>query len=177
VVSDKLKHVAGEIGVARALMELGRADEASDRLVAARWRHPLAAELVMAQAHLALRRGNIVDEMRYWELLRERFPLDPRGYREGAQRLRAAGREDDAEAVLRTAIQRYPQETWPTIDYAAIAHNRKDWPAAITRWQALRIAWPDHPDGYLRGAEALDALGRNKKATELRAEYSRRSAA
>jgi predicted Zn-dependent protease len=176
LVSAKFNHVAGDIGAARALQELGRVNEAAARLTTARWRHPLASELVMAQAHLALRNGDHTEEARCWEVMRERFPLNPHGYREGANRLCAMGQESGAEEVLRIAIGRFPQEAWPLIEYAALAHDRKNWSEAIARWEALRTAWPSHPEGFVRGAEALDAFGRNKEAEELRAEFARPSA-
>jgi predicted Zn-dependent protease len=86
------------------------------------------------------------------------------------------GREDDADAVLRAAIERFPQESWPTLEYASSAHHRKNWPEAIARWEMLRTAWPDQALGYLRGAEALDALGQKEAGAQLRAEFARRSA-
>lgn len=176
-VSTEFKHASGDIGVALALQELGQSDEAEARLEAARTLHPVLIEIRIAQARLAEKRGDFDAEVRIWEVIRERFPLASVGYRNSIHRLRAIGREDDAEAVMRAAIERFPQDSWPAIEYALLAHHRRDWSEAVTRWEMLRSAWPDQALGYLRGADALDALGQKEAGAQLRAEYARRSAA
>jgi hypothetical protein len=81
---------------------------------------------------------------------------------------------DDAEAILLAAIDRFPAEVWPAVEYASLAHTRQDWVAATTRWVEVRAGWPDRQVGYSRGAEALAALGRKDEAMLLWAKDQRR---
>ena len=81
------------------------------------------------------------------------------------------GRPADAETILLAAIDRFPAEAWPRVEYAELANTQQDWTAAEARWAAVRAAWPGRQDGYLRAAEALAALGRQDEAAQLRAEH------
>jgi hypothetical protein len=111
-----------------------------------------------------------------WADSRRRFPLLPFGYQGGFRQLLEMDRLIDAEAVLLAAIDRFPEEAWPRVEHASLAHTRKDWAVASTRWAVVRASWPDRLDGYLRGAEALAALGRPEQAEKLRAEHRLRIA-
>ena len=79
IVSAQFNHVAGAVGAARALQEMGRLDEAEECLAAARLRHPTVHEIVIQQARLAQRRGNEAAERRLWETVLQLFPLVPQG--------------------------------------------------------------------------------------------------
>jgi tetratricopeptide (TPR) repeat protein len=174
MVRDKFNHLSSDIGIARALEQLGRVQEADTQLLAAQLRQPLSHEIAFALARLANLRGDNEETARRWADVRRRFPLSAAGYREGFRHLVGMGRDEDAEAVLLAAIDRFPAEEWPAIQYASLAHTRHDWEAAATRWAAVRTAWPDRQDGYLRGAEACAALGRQDEAAQLRAEHQSR---
>jgi tetratricopeptide (TPR) repeat protein len=176
VVIDRTRHVAGEIGIARAMEKLGRMDEAEERLRNAQFRFPLFDEVLIARLRLAHARGDkdAVAE-RCAETIR-RFPLLPLGYREGARYLVEMGSYDEAANILQAAIDRFPKEAWPAVECASLAHMRKDWAPAAALWAAVRAGWPDRQDGYFRGAEALAALGQPDEAAQLRAAYRARSA-
>jgi predicted Zn-dependent protease len=177
-VSEKFQHVQCDIGVARGLEELGRIEEAEQRLKEVRARAPLIEVIPITLARLANLRGDKEEAVLRWADTRQRFPLLASGYQGGFRQLLEIGRDAEAETLLLAAIGRFPAEAWPTVEYASLAHNRQDWAAAAAaaRWAAVRAGWPDRPDGCLRGAEALAGLGQHDEATELRAEHQRRSA-
>jgi hypothetical protein len=134
-------------------------------------RRRIVPEIVISLARLANLRGDKEEAVRCWADVRRRFPLLPLGYREGLRQLLDMGRPADAETILLAAIERFPTEVWPRVEYAELAVTQQDWTAAEARWAAVRAAWPGRQDGYLRAAEALTALGRQDEATQLRAEH------
>jgi predicted Zn-dependent protease len=175
-VCDKFAHFHGDMGVARALVKLGRIEEAEQRLKEAQSRHPIAHEIAVARARLAAQTGDKEEAVLRWADSRRRFPLLPFGYQGGFRQLLEMDRQMDAEAILLAAMDRFPEEAWPRVEHASLAHTRKDWAAASERWAVVRAGWPDRPDGYVRGAEALAALGRPEEAAQLGAEHRLRSA-
>ena len=112
-VYDRFKHGTADIGIAKALDQLGRTEEAEAHLQEAKVRSPLVHELRMILAHLALKRGDTDEALRRWMEVRTRFPLLPFGYQGEGHLLRDLGRFDEAEAVIHEAKDRFPHETWP----------------------------------------------------------------
>jgi tetratricopeptide (TPR) repeat protein len=165
-----------DISIPRVLVELGRFDEADTRLREAQSSSPVWPDLAIARARLAKRRGDMEEEALCWADTVRRFPTLPVGYLEGFRHLVEMGRDADAEIVLLAAIDRFSSAEWPTVEYALLASKRQDWAAAETRWTAVRKKWPDRPAGYVRGAEALAALGRQEDAEQLRVEHRLRFA-
>jgi tetratricopeptide (TPR) repeat protein len=102
--------------------------------------------------------------------VRARFPREALGYSLGVVALRALGRTAEAELVLETAIQHFPEEGRLRFEYAVAAAERADWAAAAERWEALRARFPEQPGGYIGGADALRAQGRIEEAEALLAE-------
>lgn len=168
-IITRYQHSAGQIGVAHALTKMGRADEAEERLKAARMLTPLVVEIPLALARLAQDRGDLDEAVRRWIFVRERFPLMPFGYEGALRLLNEMQRYDEAEAVTLEAMDRFPAEAWPATEYARIADRRKDWEAAVARWQRVREQWPKATEAYRQEAQALDALGRSDEAAEVRA--------
>ncbi|MDR3529538.1 MAG: tetratricopeptide repeat protein [Rhodopila sp.] len=167
-------HAVGHGGIARALEELGRLDEAEERFTSARMRFPLAVEIYIALARIAYSRGDKMEAVRRWTDTKRRFPLMPFGYEGEIRLLRELRRYSDAEVVALEAIDRFPTDQWPIVEYATLASDRQDWPQAVERWAVVRSAWPGRGDGYLRAAEALSMLGREAEALALRAEIATR---
>jgi len=106
------RHPAGEIGAARALREMGRLDEAEQRLLLASATFPLAVELFMELAHIAYKRGDASEAARRWQKVRTKFPMLPFGYREEYRVLREMNDIDGAEQVALAAIDRFPNASW-----------------------------------------------------------------
>ena len=148
---ERFPHNQIDLGIAKALEELGRIEEAEKRLRELQRRAPLLPEIVISLARLANLRGDKEEAVRCWADARRRFPLLPAGYREGIRQLLEMGRPAEAETILLAAIDRFPAEAWPRVEYAEIANTQQDWTAAEARWAAVRAAWPGRQDGYLRG--------------------------
>jgi tetratricopeptide (TPR) repeat protein len=169
VFYQRFHTVHGDLGVARDLIELGRLEDAEERLRQAQLRFPVETEISFSLAKLAEQRGEKEEAARRWADTLRRFPVVRMGYQNGIRVLRELGRGADAERIAIAAINRFPDDAWPTVEYASIAHDQRDWEAAAKRWEAVRKGWPERTDGYLRGAEALTALGRLEAAAELKA--------
>jgi tetratricopeptide (TPR) repeat protein len=152
---------------AKALVELGRVDEADAWLEVPSRIYPSDLEIAVTRSHLALRRGDLAAACDRWARVRGIDPYFQTGYHEGANRLVEAERHAEAEAVLRAAIERFPDQIWPLRNFARLAHDRRDWNEAATRWDALRQRFPEEEAGYSLGAEALKAAGRDDEAAAL----------
>jgi hypothetical protein len=144
--------------------------------MAAQARHPIVHEVAVALARLADQRGDREAAVMHWADTRRRFPLLHFGYQGGFRQLVEMGRYADAEVILLAAIDRFPEQAWPAVEYASLAHTRQDWAAAAGRWAVVRTGWPDRQDGYLRGIESLAALGRQDEVAQLNAEHQFRFA-
>jgi len=153
---------------ARALAELGRADEAESYLAGPARAYLSNPYIATTYAELAERRGDVAAACDRWSVVRAIDPYMHAGYHEGAYRLVDAGRYAEAEAVLRTAIERFPNDVWPLRNLAQIAHDQRNWTEAAARWEALRARFPEEAIGYSLGAEALRADGRDEEAARLR---------
>ncbi len=161
-------HLAGISGGATALARLGRFDEA-DTLIASVVHRAGTDDLVwMASARVAEARGDWEEAARRWAIYRNRFPLLLTAYSEALTSLRQLGRHTEIEDVLRDGMDRFPEQSKLLLEYAMLAHRRHDWDKADERWARVRTLFPRAPEGYIRGAEALDALGRTEAAQDVR---------
>jgi tetratricopeptide (TPR) repeat protein len=152
---------------AAALIQLGRPDEAEDWLKEPATRFTRSVDIAVMYAEVAQTRGDLAAACERWATVRAIDQGSPRGYREGALRLAEFGRHAEADAVLRIANDRFPDEVWPTLEFANIAHARQDWNEAVARWEAVRRRFPRESAGYDRGSEALRAAGRDEEANAL----------
>ena len=156
------------VGAARVLHKLDRTAAAEAIIATGRIRYPLEVEIPIENARLAEEKGDKVEALKRWSFVRQRFPLDPKGYW-GELRL-LSERKDwiNADAIAREAVDHFPTEKWPMVEYATLAHARQEWLKAADRWAALREKFPDFADGFLRGAEALLAADRKEEAKIVR---------
>jgi tetratricopeptide (TPR) repeat protein len=152
---------------ANAMIELGRFDEAEAWLAEPSRRFPADMDIALARARVAERLGDLNAAADRWATVRATAPRFQTGYHEGALRLFEAERHEEADDVLRSAIERFPNEVWPRHIFARVAHLRRDWNEAATRWDALRRRFPDEEAGYSQGEEALKAAGRDDEAAAL----------
>jgi tetratricopeptide (TPR) repeat protein len=74
------------------------------------------------------------------------------------------GRWDEAEALAGEVVERFPTEFSALRDWAEGAARRRDWPAALERWQKLRELAPTHFLGLLGTARALREMGKLDEA-------------
>ncbi len=89
------------------------------------------------------------------------------GYRFGILALRESGRTDEADALGAAGIQAAPEVPDLHHEHALTALHRGDAAEAAARWEAMRIAFPDAPDGYRYGIIALREAGRTDEAERL----------
>ncbi len=167
-------HPEGPIGAANALHQLGRTGEALTCLAEARSAWPLEPAIGVVAARIAANAGQVEEAIRGWADIRRRFPGDPGGYIEALRLLRTLNRLAEAEDVAALACEQFPDESWPLVEHALVAHLRQDWPKAAARWEAVRAAFPDREDGYRHGIEALENAGVAADAERLREEYRAR---
>ncbi len=156
-------------GLARAQSQQGRDDAAEATLRRARVIHPGDLEVVVTSCHVAMHRGDVAVAAERWALVRLMARGFQEGYREGARCSWDAGRPDEAEDIIREAIERFPDEVWPLFEYAVMAHQRRDWREAVIRWSAVLTRFPGHEEalGLLHTASdeaAMSQLGNGGNA-------------
>jgi tetratricopeptide (TPR) repeat protein len=166
-LADRFDFGPGFAGYARAITELGRIDEAEAYLERALPSKPSDLEIAVTRGFLAQKRGDTEAAIDRWALVRVLAPRFALGYREGAKSLASAERHTDADAVFVDAIRRFPDEAWPLLEFALLAHVRRDWTEAVSRWETVRLRFPEHEAGYSMGREALRQAGRGDEATLL----------
>jgi tetratricopeptide (TPR) repeat protein len=152
---------------ATALAELGRMDEAEACLKEQAGIYPGDLDIAIVRTRLAQRRGDLTAACDRWAMVRAIRPDFSPGYYEGARRLFEADRHADADAIVQTAIDRFPDQSWPLLHFALLAHDRHDWNEAADRWNALRRRFPEESAGFTWGADALRAAGREEEAVAL----------
>src|SRR5262249_28045415 len=130
-----------------ALRELDRDDEAETLLADAGGRFPDDFGVANESAWLPTVRRDWPEALRRWKRVRSQFPDRPGGYTGVAMCLRELQRFEEAEAVLTEAIERFPDEPGPHLDYARIADARRDWAKAVERWERVRERCPDQSAG------------------------------
>ena len=102
-----------------------------------------------------------------WAAVRTACPDAVEAYQEAIHCLASAGRPAEAEALYGLASERFPHIDRFAIEYAWMAHHRRDWDAAIARWRKVHALFPGHLAGFLGGAFSLSAAGRAREADEL----------
>jgi tetratricopeptide (TPR) repeat protein len=102
-----------------------------------------------------------------WEVYRERFPDSEEGFALGSVALIELGRFYEADALLRVAMEKFPEYPDVHSNYALVAHHRRDWPEAVARWEAFRANFSQFRIGFSLGAAALVELGRYDDADRL----------
>lgn len=148
-------HLAAYTAGAECLERLGRDADADSLLVAAGKMFPTRAEPSAQQAWRSHRRKDFVEAIRLWEELRRRFPDHPLGYSGGASSLREANRPDDAEALLSENIPKLPLDMGLLVEWAWVAHHRRDWAEAARRWSLIREKFPNNLQGYSGGVASF----------------------
>jgi tetratricopeptide (TPR) repeat protein len=152
---------------ARALEALGRFDEADALIADARARFPADHGVAIAWMDQARRRhdwGTVAERL---EAVRQIFPDDPSVVVDGSRALSAAGRLDDADAMLAEAMQRPAPHEAIIRAWAEVAMRRQIWPDAMQRWEIARQHFPNMAVAYAEGSRALRMAGRPADAEAL----------
>jgi tetratricopeptide (TPR) repeat protein len=166
-VIDTFRYSPAAASYARALSELGRDDEAEIWLEQKSREYPGDLEITVERSQLARRRGDLAAACERWGIVQATHPYLLAGWYEGAHCLAAAERHTEADALMRSVIERFPNQMWPLEHFALLAHNRRDWNEAAQRWATLRQQFPEAAVGYNAGAAALSAAGREDEAASL----------
>ena len=102
-----------------------------------------------------------------WLRLARELPSDPAICQEIAGRLRDLGREIEADAVLRDAVQLSPEAIDLAVAYARSAGARGDYEEEAVRWAQARSRFPHEIHGYMGGSRALRRLRRQTEAETI----------
>jgi tetratricopeptide (TPR) repeat protein len=129
-------------------------------------RHPNSPEYLIGLAQIAQHKNDHEEAIPLFEQLRKRFPGVLQGYAGAAESLRCVNRLDEAEAMAQQAMQQFPDEMGPFVEYARIAATREDWEEAIRRWVPVREQFR-YVAGWVGPAQALTHLGRYDEAEEI----------
>ena len=160
-------HPASYTGAAQALRAERRFAEADAILHEALDRFPRDPAVRSEYGWLAQTAGDWPEATRRWQAMREQHPEHVAGYTAGAISLREQRRFDEADALLTQAVTRFPGERTAIVEYAWLAQARRDWPEAVRRWEEVRRRYPELPEGFLRGAQALATLWQHDSAEKL----------
>lgn len=155
LMADRHQFEPGFAGYAEVLTEMGKFEEAEAYLEEPSKMFPRNLAIAAAHAHLARRRGDFIAAAGRWAKVRAIAPFFEPGYQEEAQCLCAAGRQTEAETVLRHAADQFPDRPWPLIELARLALDRRDWAGAEARWEGLRRRFPGESAAYAEGINAL----------------------
>jgi tetratricopeptide (TPR) repeat protein len=159
---------------AAGLRELDRYEEAETLLDAGRECFPDNIGIACENAWLATHRRVWAEALRRWGLVRKQFPDRAIGYIGVALIQRELRWFDEAEGTLTDAIELFPTEAGPHVEYARLADIHEHWAEAAARWETVRERFPDHPAGYASGASAYRELGRLDEAEALLGEAVQR---
>jgi tetratricopeptide (TPR) repeat protein len=116
-------------------------------------------------AWLAHYRGDWDLALARWAAVRSEMPLAGVGEIGASVTLRAAGRPDDAAAVIAAAIDRFPTNPAVWSEYARSAEADPDPQEALRRWAVARERFPDDPNSWL-GAVPLLAKGGDRATAD-----------
>jgi tetratricopeptide (TPR) repeat protein len=153
--------------VARLAREAGRLDEARALLIAASDRFPQEAWVPHDLAKVAEASQDWPEAERLWRAFSVLNPAAWFGPTQVAVALRNQGRTKEAEAILADAVESFPREAGPFIEYARIAEMRRDWTEASKRWLTATERFPQFCDGLVGQARALREQRQPERAKDL----------
>lgn len=142
-----------------ALREQSRFDEAESLVLEGLRRHPGDNELQASYAFIATARKDWEPAVERWQTYVDRFPDHPVGYLQAGIALRELGRFPDADAVLREALRRFPENSDILGNFARNAAHRRDWLEALRRWKSYSERFPGDPLGPEQAKDVLQELG------------------
>ena len=171
LIRDGFRFAGAYIGCAEALCHLGRYEEADQLLKQGRLSFGMEAGLHYEFARVAERKGDTAEAVQRWTTVLTRFPLDMSVYIAVSEAFERLDQSTEAEATLRTAVDRFPGELRPLLEVAKLLHfKRRNFPAAAEAWSQVRNDFPDNEEAYNTGADALRRAGHNKEAEAVKQE-------
>ncbi len=160
-------HLGGLVQKIIALGASGQPDVAERELAAAMERLPNQFEIYAAGPRLSEARNDWPKAAERWRAVLGHFPDRVAALQGLLSALRNMHRFDEAEVVLSEKGARFPTSFELAISAVNLAMARQDWSAAEERLRAVRLGWPDRPNGYTDGAMLLRDHGRLDEAEVL----------
>jgi tetratricopeptide (TPR) repeat protein len=157
-------HVLTSPDTVGILLRLGDFAELESLALIGAKRFPNQPHYLFGYALAAQRQRNLDEAVRRWAMVLKKFPNHQPAYVQSVGCLREAKRLDEAEALLRTALRKMPNDLFLLIEHCRLAEARGDWAAAYTRWESLRSR---HRVAFDGAAQALHKLGRTAEAEAL----------
>ncbi|MFK5922829.1 MAG: sulfotransferase [Verrucomicrobiota bacterium] len=160
--------VITSVKAGREFMALQRIDEAESAYLSATEYYPERAEGHVGLAQIAAKRKDWEGAIASWRFCLERFSEQgkPFWFVELGRALVTLGRIDEAEAVYRSAIERYDDRAEGYVGLAQIAASRKDREIAATCWQDCfdRFIEQARPFWFVEAGRVLAVLERIDEA-------------
>jgi tetratricopeptide (TPR) repeat protein len=131
--------------------------ESADR-IAQSWTGVPPIGLALEQARVAEARGDLETAITRFTDVCSRFPTMAAGHVGLASALSRSGRHDDADAIISSAMARFPSDPRTALEYGQVAARRHDWTNALARWTSLQARFPDNQEFSQRIYEAQTRL-------------------
>jgi tetratricopeptide (TPR) repeat protein len=170
LVRNCFENIAVPIGAAQCLMKMDRLKEAEELLSGARSKFGISDQLLAELAELETAKGNFDEAILCWEDVLRRFPHFAIAYTKGAEAMRRANRETEADELLCAAVTRLKSHLGIHLEYARSAHRRKEWAVAAERWALVRERFPDCAEAREQEANAQAANEREGSSRCVRSE-------
>jgi tetratricopeptide (TPR) repeat protein len=160
-------------GLGGALRKLRQLDAARAVLEDAAARLAENLQVSIERGWLALDRNEPDEALILWREVREQHSNAPEGYVGAAATLRHLLRFADADRMLETAQQRFPDKAFIAAHYAANADMAGNLEEALRRWAGVRTRFPDEPIAYAGLGAALKTVRRFDEADAILADGMR----
>ena len=142
-----------------ALREQSRFEEAEALVQEGLRRHPHDREMLLNFAFVASARKDWESALERWQTYVDRFPDHAVGYIQAGIALRELTRFTEADAVLRDAMRRFPDDSEIIGNLAWNAYHKRDWLEALRRWKTYCERFPQDPLGPEQAKLVLQELG------------------
>jgi tetratricopeptide (TPR) repeat protein len=152
---------------ARTASEAGQIAESRTTLEMAAERFPEAAEVRYHLARLSEAEHDWAGAERWWREYATLAPTEAWVVPAAAHCMRLQGRLTEADAWVRDAMERFPNDAALLIDHAQTAEMRRDWPTAEARWTLAAEQCPDRWEGPAGAARASVETGDLERARVL----------
>ncbi len=120
---------------------------------------PPTLDIALDVARAARSDGDLIGALAIYSTLRETYPGELAPYREAAQALIETGHHEEAEILLEVAAECVALDAGMHAVQASLAERRRDWPAAVARWDRARSETPGVFEYWLNAARCQREAG------------------
>ena len=132
------------LGLVRSLWMQGRHQEADAAVLTARERFPDDKAIAIEAARTSERLEDFAEAALRWRVVTARWPMAPEGPSGEAYALCRAGRSEEADAIVRAALDRMPDQSVLYDVYGRNAMARGAWAEARDRLEQGQLRFPDN---------------------------------